>query len=235
MAKKYKVPDRLEELGESALSEFHRLLIAPTPDVLLHLHDQHRQTCEELLKGYDLSWSNIEGVVCETRVDQNPITGRRYARCEWTTPRKLLDLDSPDMPPDDHWRAVVMLSTLVRYLGSDEGKAALRGGPAEGRERIHREVLRAWWFALAVPELHRRGVSIFQSENRKRTNYHDGFTHTGNEVKKCARKLREDKIEREDARDRLMNRYGFSARRANQILSDIGWPGRRGGHRKAKE
>lgn len=147
------------EWKPTARYEFERLLKAD-PDALCFLPTQHMGTVESVLSEFGLTLDHARGIVANFALTVNPYQAHSMgSEITWE------GLEAFDQY-SDRARAALCLAALMLWLR--DGAPQFVDAPFAARLIIHREVLRLFWTALVVPELHAEGVSI--SQRKRRTN-----------------------------------------------------------------
>ena len=210
---------RLHESRATAAEEFERLLKSALAG-LWHLPDQHRPTAEQALTeaGLDPAYA-MRGRGFEIAVWRS-LLGEPDYEVRW------IGFDEIESQFPDDVVAAAKLLHLLKFIQDRAHREGIANTPELSWFLIKQEVLRYFWIAFVVPELHAEGVTLKQSARRSRTNRHpiDDTVTDVPDVRVFALELQRSGLLRPQARARLMERYGFSRRRAYAILEDVWGP-----------
>ncbi|NVZ10648.1 hypothetical protein HW932_15400 [Allochromatium humboldtianum] len=198
---------RLHELSATAAEEFERLLKSALAG-LWHLPDQHRPTAEQALTeaGLDPAYA-IRGRGFEIAVWRS-LLGEPDYEVRW------IGFDEIESQFPDDVVAAAKLLHLLKFIQDRAHREGIANTPELSWFLIKQEVLRYFWIAFVVPELHAEGVTLKQSARRS----------GGPDVRVFALRLQRSGLSRAQARDRLMERFDFGKRRAYAILEDVWGP-----------
>lgn len=217
---------RFHELDTTAKDEFDRLLRGGGTQ-LDPLPFQHKATVTEALYALAIDPGSYPlGFEVALYPGRGGALNELYWVIRWDGDAELLYANGLD----DEAISLLKLYSIIQLLERTEPERAARPWPFAASLAVHQEVVRLFWRAFVVPELHAEGVTLKQSERRARTNYPDdagadGPTKTET-VRGYAEDLRRRGLERSEASRRLQSRFGFGRSRANKILVDIGWRAR---------
>jgi hypothetical protein len=220
----------LSALGVTAASQLDFILWAPNED-LIGFAKSHMATAKEVLSRFGFNRSQIDGVQIGF---EDPGSGVDLeSRVSWIYTPSVVSIDVPsgtEYTFTDRDQAL-QLAALLFWLCSEGSPMALPHLP-QYLVGVRLQLAQIWWRLLVVPELEQAGISAHQQTKarRGRKEVPGGGMHPDT-MKAYAQELKDKGLTRPRARGCLEEAAGIGVRRANQILSDIGWAG---GRRRAK-